>query len=211
MGSRVVGSMDEEVAAFVISKNPGMELGDSPYTAIGNLDEMGNIIGGVVFNNYIRRDVHLHVAGTGRRWITRRFIGEVFRYVFVQLGCRRCTGLVADSNEKALTLDIGLGFVYEGTLRKYLDNDEDCHVLGMLREECRWLKVGELKYGYQHRTPRTPADRGGRQLPAGVPDGATLVPLRPAGSARNGAAPAGERRDGDARDRLAAGRTRRAP
>src|SRR5271166_3747715 len=78
MASRVVGAMDEQVARFVLKHNPGMELGDSPYTAIGNLDGLGNIIGGVVFNNYTKRDIHLHVAGVTRHWCSRRFLGEVF-------------------------------------------------------------------------------------------------------------------------------------
>jgi RimJ/RimL family protein N-acetyltransferase len=134
--------MDEAVAAFVCRYNPGMDMGDTPYSAIGNVDELGNLIGGVVLNNFTRRDIHLHVAGVGPRWCTRRFVGEVFRYVFLQLGCRRCTGLVAVSNAAARRFDEHLGFRREGVLRAYLEHDEDCLVYGMLREECRWLNVG---------------------------------------------------------------------
>ncbi len=139
-------SINERVAEFVCSMNPGMDLGASPYTVIGQFDAMGNIMGGCVFNNFTHTDVHIHVAGVSPKWLTRRFLGEAFRYVFQHLSCRRCTGLVSVSNDHALDFDRRLGFVHEGTIRK-LWNDEDVHVLGMLREECRWLTVGVMKNG----------------------------------------------------------------
>jgi len=144
--------MDEAVAEFVVRNNPALDLGEVPYTAIGNMDGLGNIIGGVVFNNYTKRDIHLHVAGVTRNWCTRRFIGEVFRYVFLQLGCRRCTGMVAADNEAAIRFDTKLGFQYEGTMRAIMPGDVDCLIFGMLREECRWLTVGELNHGRRNET-----------------------------------------------------------
>lgn len=161
MGSKhVVGAMDEAVATWVCAQIPGMDLGDTPYTAIGQLDGLGNIVGGAVFNNYTRRDIHIHVAGISPRWLTRRFLGECFRYVFLGLGCRRCTGLVAASNSRAQRFDEGLGFVYEGTLRGYLADDEDCLIYGMLREECRWLAVGELHGSKRQLRPAGPTIAG---------------------------------------------------
>lgn len=146
MGGRYVKSgIDEQVAQFVMKLNPGMTMGETPFTAMGQLDATGNLVGGVVFNNYTTRDIHMHVAGVGSHWLNRRFIGEVFRYIFHQLGCRRCTGLVARSNEHAQQFDLKLGFMYEGVLRAHLPNDEDAFIFGMLREECRWLKVGALR------------------------------------------------------------------
>jgi RimJ/RimL family protein N-acetyltransferase len=136
-----VGGRDEEVAAFV-TQHTGMEFGETPYSGIAQIDALGNIVGGCIIHNFTQRDCHVHVAGLGNRWLTRRFLGEAFRYIFVKLGCRRCTGLVGASNTHALDFDLRLGFVHEGVLRKHLANDEDCHILGMLREECRWINVG---------------------------------------------------------------------
>lgn len=152
MGNKVVGGMDEEVAQFVLSMNPIMSLDDTPFTAIGQLNSRGEIVGGAVFTNYTGRDIHGHLAGKGN-WLTRRFLGECFRYIFVHLGCARTTGIVAASNIRAQRFDESMGFVYEGTLRKFLPNDEDAYVYGMLREECRWLRTGMLK----HDTQSTPA------------------------------------------------------
>lgn len=138
---KVVGEMDEDVATFVLARNPNMSLDDTPYTAIGQINAAGQICGGTVFTNYTKRDVHASIAGEGN-WLTRRFLGECFRYIFLKLGCERCTVLVADSNTRSQKFVTQLGYVYEGTMRRFLPEGEDCHVFGMLREECRWLKAG---------------------------------------------------------------------
>lgn len=161
----VLAAADERVAEFVCKHNAGMSLGDAPYTAIGQTDAMGNIIGGVVYNNFTQVDIHMHVAGLGRRWLTRRFLGEAYRYVFQQLGCGRCTVLVDEANEHSLRFCLGLGYVHEGTLRRYLPNGNDCHVLGMLREECRWLTVGVLSNGLKQPQAATVAPLRQREQP----------------------------------------------
>lgn len=144
MGNRyVVGGRDQEVADFVLSLNPMMELGEYPYTAIGQVNGQGHIIGGIVLTAYIKTDVQVHVAGIGN-WLTRRFLGESFRHIFHKLGCVRCTGLVAETNVRAQRFDEGLGFVHEGTMRRYLPNGDDARIYGMLREECRWLNSGVI-------------------------------------------------------------------
>lgn len=147
----VLSGHDEEVALFVLKLNPIMSLDDTPYTAIGQLNSQGQLVGGCVFTNYTGRDIHGHLGGVGN-WLTRRFLGECFRYIFVTLGCARATGLVAASNIKAQRFDESMGFVYEGTLREYLPDGEDAYIYGMLRSECRWLKAGLLKHDTQRKT-----------------------------------------------------------
>jgi RimJ/RimL family protein N-acetyltransferase len=180
-----VGGMDEEVAAF-ITRHTGMEFGSTPYTAIGQIDQLGNLVGGCVIHNFTQRDCHVHVAGLGPRWCTRRFLGECFRHIFLRLGCVRCTGLVGATNERALKFDYGLGFKYEGTLRKHLANDEDCHILGMLREECRWLSVG-VNHA-KTRRPDVPATVLGRDARAATTGDAALERRNARGRASAGAA-----------------------
>jgi RimJ/RimL family protein N-acetyltransferase len=158
---------DEEIAKFICERT-AMDLGDTPYTCIGQIDQSGVLVGGVLFNNYTQRDIHAHIAGDGQ-WLSRRFLGECFRYVFHHLGCDRVTGLVAASNSHALDFDQKLGFIYEGTLRRYLPGGEDCIVLGMLREECRWLNVGVLSNGRKQRQSATTAASHQRTGPAAAP------------------------------------------
>lgn len=112
------------------------------YQAIG-YERDGELIAVCVFNLYSGADIALHVAAeAGSRWCTREFLGACFRYAFVQLGCRRVSGFVPSRNRPALRLDEHLGFVYEGRMRDALP-DDDVVVLGMKRNECRWLTADE--------------------------------------------------------------------
>lgn len=168
MGKWIAEGMDEQVCEWVVAHVPGMvDLGEQPFSAIGQMDGSGILCGGAVFNNFTGRDVHVHVAGLGPRWLTRRFLGEAFRYVFFQLNCRRCTGMVARSNVHAQQFDEKLGFRYEGVLRAYLPGDEDCFIYGMLREECRWLNIGRKSHAQRISTPTIARLRPGRHAGAG--------------------------------------------
>lgn len=108
------------------------------YQALG-LERDGELQAVVVYNLYSGADIAMHVAAVpGGRWMTRSFLRAVFRYPFVQLGCRRVTGYVPASNAVALRFDLHLGFQPEGRMREALENGEDVIVLGMLERECRW-------------------------------------------------------------------------
>ena len=92
-----------------------------------------------VFDGFSQCDCNIHVASDGSgRWMTREFLFHSFAYPFIQLGLRRVTGLVPAKNEAALRLDLHLGFEHEGRCRNALP-DDDIIVLGMLRENCRFI------------------------------------------------------------------------
>lgn len=140
MSKRIIGDQDEQVATWVASRVPMMELGESPYSAIGLLDSRGYLTAGLVYSNFTRGDVVIHIAVLNRRSLTAHFIREGFRYPFVQLGVRRCTVAVAASNVASLRFVRKLGFRQEGRLREWFENGDDALVFGMLRRECRWLR-----------------------------------------------------------------------
>ncbi len=107
------------------------------FEAIG-LERDGDLLAVVVYNLWSGADIAMHVAAMpGRRWMTRGFLRAVFRYPFVQLGCRRVTGYVPASNLDAQRFDEHLGFVREGVMREALDNGEDVILYGLLREDAR--------------------------------------------------------------------------
>lgn len=148
MGKKLLIQNDERVGDWVKARVPTLELGATPYTGIGLLNEGGQLIAGVVYDTFVGTSIDMHVAAVpGRRWMSRRFLGEVFRYPFMQLGVRRVTGRVPASNEDARRFDEHIGFKLEGVIRKQLPNEEDLLIYGMLKEECRWLKVGMFKNG----------------------------------------------------------------
>lgn len=94
-----------------------------------------------VYTDYDEVGVQMHIASDGsRKWMTRAFLRECFAYPFDHCHCRRVTGLVASSNVDALAFDLHLGFKIEGRCREAAPDGSDYVILGMLREECRFLK-----------------------------------------------------------------------
>jgi RimJ/RimL family protein N-acetyltransferase len=111
-----------------------------PAVAIG-LEENGELIAGVVYNMYTKVSISMHVAAVpGKRWITRQFLYHCFAYPFIQLECKRVTGLVREDNLEAQKFDEHLGFVREGLVREACEDGANMILYGMLRSECRWLE-----------------------------------------------------------------------
>lgn len=109
--------------------------------AIG-LEQDGELIAGVVFNWYTGPSISMHVAAEpGRRWMTRDYLYRVFAYPFLQVGCRRVTGLVREDNLDAQRFDEHLGFKREGLIRQGASDGSNLILYGMLKEECRWLEI----------------------------------------------------------------------
>jgi hypothetical protein len=123
---------DERVGQFV-----SRELGVSfcpPFTMAG-IERDGEIVAGVIFNQFDGRDVHVTIAGTG--W-TPGFIKAVGRYVFDQLGCLRITATTR--YPEVVDYAVRLGGKVEGRLRDYYGEGEDATIIGVLRREWRYAK-----------------------------------------------------------------------
>ena len=67
------------------------------------------------------------------------FYWAIFDYPFNQLGVKRCSVLVHENNERALNLNIKLGFVRDTVIKDYFP-DGDAVLLAMYKKDCRWLK-----------------------------------------------------------------------
>lgn len=106
---------------------------------LANLDDHGNIRAVVVYDRITDYDCMMHIASDGtKNWMSRQYLVMAFHVPFVQWGLRRVTGLVKAGNEQALSFDKHLGFVQEGVIRCGF-GDCDGILLGMLKEECRFL------------------------------------------------------------------------
>jgi RimJ/RimL family protein N-acetyltransferase len=82
----------------------------------------------------------MHVASDGKsRWLTRGTLAALFAYPLVQLGYRRVTSLIASRNTVSQQFCKHLGFKVEGYCRNAM-KDDDVLVMGMLREDCRFIK-----------------------------------------------------------------------
>jgi RimJ/RimL family protein N-acetyltransferase len=108
------------------------------YTSIG-LDRDGEIIAGVVYDNFSGANVFMHFAGKhGTRWCTRDFLKMVFGFAFDGMGCRRISGFVPASNKCAVNFELNLGCKVEATM-KDAHPTGDMLIMKMDRQECRFL------------------------------------------------------------------------
>ena len=122
---------DDRVARFV-SDRLGFTL-CPPFTTMG-IERDGEIIGGVLFNQFEGADVHFTAAGEG--W-TRGFYQAVGEYVFRTLGCERMTATTA--SEQVAKLAEKLGGKREGVLRSHFGPGNDAIIVGILRDEYLYL------------------------------------------------------------------------
>jgi RimJ/RimL family protein N-acetyltransferase len=90
---------------------------NGPYTAIGFVDDVGNLRGGALFNNYNGSNVEVSVYAPGLA--ARGLIRACMHYVFVQLGCNRMTARTRKDNRTAQKMLPRMGFKYEATLQLY--------------------------------------------------------------------------------------------
>lgn len=104
----------------------------------------GEIVAVCVYENFTKFDCSMHCASDGSaQWMSREFLLAAFAYPFSQLGMRRISTMVPARNTRAIAFDQHVGWVQEGICRKCMAGDEDMIILGMLREECRFIKQGE--------------------------------------------------------------------
>lgn len=100
----------------------------------------GKIAGGVVFTE-LRPGISswISIYTVNKRWCSARSLRRIFSAGFDLLGCRRLNALVSAGNPASLSLAKRCGFVTEGKMRRYGGDGQDVYVLGMLREECKFI------------------------------------------------------------------------
>jgi RimJ/RimL family protein N-acetyltransferase len=139
-GPRMVVHDQARVATWVAAQI-GMGTPFSGYGAIGLEDADGNMTAGFVIENFTDTNATCHIAGVGRRWLSRPFLFACFDYAFRQLGLKRLTGFVSAANHDALRFDRHLGFEDEFVIKDGCA-DGDVIMLVMWRDKCRFLRGG---------------------------------------------------------------------
>ena len=112
---------------------------NSPIVAVG-LVEDGDLIGSLMWHDYIGHSIQFSIATTTTRWCNRRILNYIFSYPFHQLKCLRITVQVAKMNKASRKLIEGCGFKYEGNIRKGQANSDNTIIYGMFQHECRFLR-----------------------------------------------------------------------
>ena len=133
------GVHTDMVGAYVVEKIGGMALTPGMFTAMMVVNDEGDFVAGVVFSNFRGTDVEVSCASeTPAAW-RPHVCRAIFKYVFEQLGCVRCTSITVKGNRKARGFLESLGFQLEGNVRLGYDGMRDALIYGLLRSECRFL------------------------------------------------------------------------
>lgn len=135
---QIITQPNEAIGEFVSRMQNGAHLPWGQFTSIGLVRD-GELIAGVIYNNWSAANVCMHVAAMpGRMWLVPEYLYAIFDYPFNEHNLRRVTGIVPKKNAAARRLDEHVGFKLEGSLRHALPHD-DLLVYGMLRRECRFI------------------------------------------------------------------------
>lgn len=150
----IVVGKDDIVGPWVCARAGG-DWTPGRGTTIGLASAQG-LLAGTLYEDFNGANVLMHVAAvSGRQWLCREFLWFCFYYPFVQLDCRRVTGIVPSTNLEARRFDEHLGFKLEATL-KDAHPTGDLLVYVMHKEDCRWLNIKESQpHGQEQRTEGT--------------------------------------------------------
>ena len=135
-----INSCAAEVGPWVARKIFGPWNG-SP--AIG-LERHGEIVAGVIYENWNRRSVTCHIAVQGL--MTPAYLGAIFHYPFIYLGCDKILAPVSEGNEESIRFVENLGFQEEARLHD-AHPDGSLLIFTMTKAACRF--IGE-RYGQRY-------------------------------------------------------------
>lgn len=104
-------------------------------SAVSLVDEQ-EFLAVCVFSSYIGTNIDMHMAAKpGVPWFSRRYWRAMMELPFQVLHVPRITGLIRACNPKARRFAEGIGFQYEGRVRKAFADGDDLILYGFLREE----------------------------------------------------------------------------
>lgn len=108
-------------------------------TGIG-VERNGVIVGGAVFNDYTGANINIHFASDGKKnWVTREFLWFIFYYAFCQVGVKRVSGFIWESNKASVEFAKRIGGELEARLVDAAA-DGDVLLFKMTKDNCKWLQ-----------------------------------------------------------------------
>jgi hypothetical protein len=85
-------------------------------------------------------NIMLSIAATTPRWASKENLAAVGQWIYGQLGMQHISTVCLKSNKRSRKFTEGVGFRYEGKIRRG-GNGEDMIIYGMLKEEHEeWLR-----------------------------------------------------------------------
>lgn len=102
------------------------------------LESGGDLVAGVVFDDWNGRSIVMSVASEKAHWLTRGFLRVVFAYAFKQMGAQKLLGFVDSENQAARRFDEHLGFQREAVISGAGPRG-DILIYSMTPAQCRYL------------------------------------------------------------------------
>jgi hypothetical protein len=131
-----------EEAAFLSAATgidfTGTDFRKPDWLCVSARDERGKLMGLCCFEFKTWFDAHFTLAIRDQRCVTRRVMAAMFQTVFRQ--ARRVSALIDVHNVTALRQARLMGFQDEGYMRLGVEGTHDALLLGMLIEDCRYLR-----------------------------------------------------------------------
>lgn len=101
--------------------------------------EDGVYIAGVVYDGYNGGSIGAHIWVDVDKRPSKEWFAAIFDYPFNVLRVNKIVGQVKGSNDEARKLDEHFGFVLEGTITKFYDDEDSLLIYTMDRDQCRIL------------------------------------------------------------------------
>jgi hypothetical protein len=103
-------------------------------------DVTGRILAMVGFDFWTPNAVQMHIYIQSPKYMTRKFIREVFNYAFITCGRGLVIGVTPSDNAPALEFNRRIGFVEKFRVEGGWSEDVDMVLQEMRAVDCRWLR-----------------------------------------------------------------------
>lgn len=123
-----------------IAKTAGTGFNPGSSISVARVKD-GELLGGVVYNDYTGESMGIHVAAYEDHWLNRDLLYVVFDYPFRQLGVKRLFSQMPEDNKVALHFNKRLGFEYVTRVEGVFRNNVACILTKMEATNCRYLSI----------------------------------------------------------------------
>lgn len=151
---RIITGHDDLFGPWIMAQTGGQWIPGRGST-IGLWDDAVGPIACALYESCNGVSVAVHLAGIGKRWMTREYLWFCFHYPFEQLGVNKLIGLVESDNADAIRLNKHFGYIIEATLKDAAPKG-DLLIMTMTKDQCKWLS---LKERYRDRLSNLPQPR----------------------------------------------------
>lgn len=155
---KMIFGHDKALSDWVQARIPHMRNGFGPSRAIGvadGEDETSKFFAAVVYHNYVEqaggwKTCEVSIAAATPRWAQKGIIRALLSVPFEQYGVDKLYSLMLKDNDRAIKLNLGIGFRQEAVLRHHFGKGQHAVVTSMIGKEYRKL-YGDGKFYHPRR------------------------------------------------------------